>query len=571
MASISAEIYQRRGSTTRSFPYRQDCCHFLCQPRVKRVSFLSWWSEALDESLTYNSTLNSRASVEDTDLKPLGSTGNVTLFPVECAIGHYDTMTLIGILDCDKKEDYDCASEYSAAGGGSAKENKIEMDGATVWRLHDLSQRIPLKLTNMTQFSADYFCDGLVVLATGKMDAVRKEFEVQSLYLPPREIGDDSIYPLTMVHPRKLPVDPTPNVTGSTLLWDNAQPLLSADVPPGRTVFFFSEVHLDVPAVRQTLQRELTVIDAAIGRSYNAPAATFITRHRHSATLTQSSSTFTHDALFDVNLRTPVAYTGTATAGNNTNSIFDGSEDFITSSYIGLHESSPVQLPVALVFLGNFHSKCSVNFNFSIGREYAANFGQLAIMLADVPNVLRHCHIIIVPGPGDPGPAIFPKPPLLPVFTNNITAALQNVEPKAKVTLASNPCHVQCQSQRLVIARQNLLSALQNGKTSLHIPTNEKYNPTKQELSLMIPRLLLSQGHLAPFGRSALTRVATDFDFALRLDPLPDLVCIADRCSAYSSTLPECPNTLVFNPGNFGVEAGIYDMTSRAVTVMETK
>jgi DNA polymerase epsilon subunit 2 len=63
---------------------------------------------------------------------------------------------------------------------------------------------------------------------------------------------------------------------------------------------------------------------------------------------------------------------------------------------------------------------------------------------------------------------------------------------------------------------------------------------------------LLEQGHLCPLPLTV-QPVYWDFDYALRLYPLPTVVILADDCDEYNWVYENCA---VFNPGSFHRDSG---------------
>uniref|UniRef100_A0A6P7GB22 DNA polymerase II subunit 2 n=1 Tax=Diabrotica virgifera virgifera TaxID=50390 RepID=A0A6P7GB22_DIAVI len=63
----------------------------------------------------------------------------------------------------------------------------------------------------------------------------------------------------------------------------------------------------------------------------------------------------------------------------------------------------------------------------------------------------------------------------------------------------------------------------------------------------LMRRTIISQGHLCPLSLTALP-VQWDFDYCMRLYPLPDLVVIGDKYESYNENNKDCR---VINPGPF--------------------
>lgn len=56
---------------------------------------------------------------------------------------------------------------------------------------------------------------------------------------------------------------------------------------------------------------------------------------------------------------------------------------------------------------------------------------------------------------------------------------------------------------------------------------------------LQLTNTIISQGHLCPIALNALT-VHWDFDYCMRLYPLPDLVVIGDKAEMYEGINTKC-------------------------------
>jgi len=225
------------------------------------------------------------------------------------------------------------------------------------------------------------------------------------------------------------------------------------------------------------------------------------------------------------------------------------------SNWYGPHHSgtthkSTTHVPVGIVFFGNFHQSLNSTamFNFTFAHEYTAGFADLAKILIGMPLILKYCQLVFVPGHADPGPHLSPKPPIPALLTNNLSNYLQKSSPDVKCTFGSNPCRIRYKSREMVFYRVDMTSALAEGSHALHWPKKEnRYCPSAETLAASIPKLIASQGCLNPTNDATCT---ADFAFALRLDPLPDLVCVADTSCAYVAPQQECfPRTVFVNPG----------------------
>lgn len=70
------------------------------------------------------------------------------------------------------------------------------------------------------------------------------------------------------------------------------------------------------------------------------------------------------------------------------------------------------------------------------------------------------------------------------------------------------------------------------------------YRPQKEEIGDSVTRTIVSQGHVSPLSINA-SPVHWDYDYTLRLYPLPDLVVLGDKAEAYQGLYKGCQ---VINP-----------------------
>jgi len=182
-----------------------------------------------------------------------------------------------------------------------------------------------------------------------------------------------------------------------------------------------------------------------------------------------------------------------------------------------------------------------------------------------------------------------PRPPLPRSFTDVLRKKLRNV------TFATNPCRVRFYTQEIVIFRDNILSKIRrncilpptdisrvsplagdvasNDCPFQAIPSG-RLGPRAQEVtdSCMqvgedaelfnsppqpivkstehLVKTLLDQSHLCPLPLRV-NPVYWQYDHALRLYPLPDVVVLADFYDQYHWCYEEC---VALNPGSFPTE-----------------
>ncbi|XP_063918780.1 DNA polymerase epsilon subunit 2-like [Zophobas morio] len=187
--------------------------------------------------------------------------------------------------------------------------------------------------------------------------------------------------------------------------------------------------------------------------------------------------------------------------------------------------------PVAFVFMGNFMSECYSSEKMDTLRKL---FKQLAELINQFTNLVTHSHFIFVPGLEDPCTSyVVPRLPMPSVVTEEMTKTIHD-----NVIFTTNPCRIQYCTKEITVFRADILPKLL--QASLH-------KPSKAELADNLTRTIISQGHLAPLPLNALT-VHWDFDHALSLYPLPDLVVIGDKAESYQGKYKGCQ---LMNPGSF--------------------
>lgn len=94
----------------------------------------------------------------------------------------------------------------------------------------------------------------------------------------------------------------------------------------------------------------------------------------------------------------------------------------------------------------------------------------------------------------------------------------------------TNPCRLQYCTKEIVLFRADILAKLMQG--TLH-------RPRKEEIGDSVTRTIVSQGHLSPISLAALT-VHWNFDYCLRLYPLPHLVVLGDKAESYQGSYKGC-------------------------------
>ncbi|XP_049825569.1 DNA polymerase epsilon subunit 2 [Aethina tumida] len=186
--------------------------------------------------------------------------------------------------------------------------------------------------------------------------------------------------------------------------------------------------------------------------------------------------------------------------------------------------------PIAFVFMGNFMSESHGN---ELMNTLKRLFKQLGHLINKYPNIVECSQFVFVPGLTDPAlPHIIPRLQL----PSYVTEDLKKIIPKAIFT--TNPCRIQYCNREIVLMRADLVAKFLQATL---------YKPQKDEIADCLTNTIISQGHLCPIALNALT-VHWDFDYCMRLYPLPDLVVIGDKAEMYEGTNTKCT---IVNPGPF--------------------
>ncbi|KAG1673036.1 DNA polymerase epsilon subunit 2 [Nymphon striatum] len=200
-----------------------------------------------------------------------------------------------------------------------------------------------------------------------------------------------------------------------------------------------------------------------------------------------------------------------------------------------------VMPPQCFIFIGDFISDPHKASNKKVVEECFTRLGNL---LTDFPPLLEQSKFVFVPGPNDLGlKGILPRPSIPDCVTKEFRKKVPNCD------FTSNPARIQYCTQEIVIIREDLLS-----KVSRH----------------SLVRTILSQVHLSPVPLHA-QPIYWEFDHALRIYPLPDLIIYADKIDPYSILMS---GTQVMNPGSFSKSEFIFKVylpSSRTIEESQIK
>lgn len=223
---------------------------------------------------------------------------------------------------------------------------------------------------------------------------------------------------------------------------------------------------------------------------------------------------------------------------------------------------SPRRLPLFL-FMGNF---LSMPADFSGRSSSSGGSGghmsmrqameELANLVAKFPNLARHAHFCLIPGPNDGVGHVLPFPPL------PVQPAVQNKV--AHVHWGSNPCRITWNGRELVAFRYDLLHVLQREQVLLQDAINyaddnddddmDEDAKHRRQPHCRLVKTVLDQGHLIPVQG---VPVYWNYAHALQLYPLPDaLVLGGDHVPVpYHEVYGGCD---VIHPGSLHDSDGSY-------------
>lgn len=197
-------------------------------------------------------------------------------------------------------------------------------------------------------------------------------------------------------------------------------------------------------------------------------------------------------------------------------------------------------IPEMFIFMGNFFST-PYGQHPGDSLRYNVAFTALSEILAEYPDVSSCTQYVFIPGPNDPGSAhILPRAPL----PSSIVASLINNGNIPHVTFTTNPTRIRFFTQEIVLFRQELSHRL---RRKAIIPP--KPSPPERAVTDHVSRTIIDQGHLCPLPIS-MQPIYWEYDHALRLSPMPDVIVIAEDEDQYTYT-HEGADTMFFNPGSF--------------------
>ncbi len=198
---------------------------------------------------------------------------------------------------------------------------------------------------------------------------------------------------------------------------------------------------------------------------------------------------------------------------------------------IRLLEGYAAMPPTCFVLMGNFLAAPYGSQQAKVLRDHFKTLGE---RIAEFPQLVEKSKFVFVAGPNDPGFAnIFPRPGLPKYVTEELLKKVPTAE------FATNPCRIQYCTQEVVVMRDDIVTKMCR---------NCIYFPETGDIPTHFAKTLVSQGHLAPMPMH-ISPVHWDFDRAMYLYPLPDLVVIGDKFDTFTVANTGCT---IVNTGSFG-------------------
>ncbi|XP_028402077.1 DNA polymerase epsilon subunit 2-like [Dendronephthya gigantea] len=190
--------------------------------------------------------------------------------------------------------------------------------------------------------------------------------------------------------------------------------------------------------------------------------------------------------------------------------------------------------PTLFIFCGNFISESYGPKHSSLLRESLNN---LADLISEYPSLVECSRFLFVPGPRDPGPGnILPRPPLPSCLTEEIRTKI----PFA--IFATNPCRIQYCTQEIMVFREDLVNKM--CRNCIKLPTE------LGDIPAHFVKTIISQTHICPLPPHV-RPVYWNYDNALRIYPLPDMIILADKYRSYVQ--PTTLDCICLNPGSFSM------------------
>eukprot|EP01132_Coremiostelium_polycephalum_P003661 gene3661-4559_t len=196
------------------------------------------------------------------------------------------------------------------------------------------------------------------------------------------------------------------------------------------------------------------------------------------------------------------------------------------------HQSDP---PFAYILMGNFTENPLLG-----GTQYKLKqyFNSLATLILKFPPLLKS-KFIFVPGPTDPTGSllnILPKFPIPNTFTKEFQQKITNS------IFTTNPCRIRYCTQEMIIFRDDLVTRMR--RHCIIEPTSD--NDISDQLVLSI----FSNSHLCNLSLES-RPVYWNYDHALSIYPLPDLLVLGDKSNQFDHKQGGCK---CLNPSSFSTD-----------------
>ncbi|KAF6029223.1 POLE2 [Bugula neritina] len=185
--------------------------------------------------------------------------------------------------------------------------------------------------------------------------------------------------------------------------------------------------------------------------------------------------------------------------------------------------------PIAFVMCGPF---VSPRARVDPCGFLAENLKKLGQLISSVEGLKEKSKFVFVPAMEDAGSlSVYPRPPLLSSVTAGLTKQVKSA------IFTTNPCRIQYCTKEIVVFREDLIPKMFKCRV----------NSPKDNLTHHFTRTLVSAGNLALLPLSTMP-VYWQYDHAMSLHPLPNLVIAADNYYPYTEESSGC---IVSNPGSF--------------------
>lgn len=192
--------------------------------------------------------------------------------------------------------------------------------------------------------------------------------------------------------------------------------------------------------------------------------------------------------------------------------LFDGYENVFES-----FEDGECLCPPLFILIGSFTTK---TLKSSASRtEIISAYNNLANVISSCPWLAQNAKFLFIPGPEDPIiNNVLPQRPIPDQFTKDLRKKVKHI------TFASNPCRIRYFSEEIVLFREDLLKRMQ--RHTVPIPKDDDAS------NKHLIDTILEQGHLLPLPL-AVRPIYWDLDHVLRLNPLPNVLVLADHAEQY--------------------------------------